>query len=105
MAAALIELADLKLARELMTKALAIREKMLGPDNLHTCQTRCNMGQLLSCEGRLEEGYRMRVEATQRAEKQLGPKSPAVANLLVTVAQCAAPPALVRGRGSSDRWR
>ncbi|HEX5751965.1 MAG TPA: serine/threonine-protein kinase [Archangium sp.] len=69
-------------ALELHTRALAIREKTLGPRHLHVAMSLNNLALLLRLRGRHEEALAMRQRVLSIREETQGPEHPEVAKAL-----------------------
>jgi tetratricopeptide (TPR) repeat protein len=65
-------------AEPLFKRALAIREKVLGPDHLDVGQSLTNLGDIYRCRGRYGEAEPLLIRGLAIREKALGPNHPAV---------------------------
>jgi len=70
-------------ARQRHERALALREKLLGPENPYTTLSLTNLGRALLGLGRYEEAREANARALALREKVLGPEHPANAFSLV----------------------
>ncbi|HIP70184.1 MAG TPA: tetratricopeptide repeat protein, partial [Anaerolineae bacterium] len=73
---------SLEEARPYCEQALAICQKVLGPDHPHTAASLNNMGYLLRAMGRPEEARRYYEDALAICQKVLGPEHPDTASSL-----------------------
>ena len=73
-------------ARTLYERALAIRERVLGPDHLETAGSLNDLGILLDKQGHLAEARAMAERALTIREKTLGPEHPLTATSLNNLA-------------------
>ncbi len=64
-------------ARQRHARALALREKILGPEHPHTTLSLSNLGRALQGLGRYEEARQAHARALALREKVLGPEHPA----------------------------
>jgi eukaryotic-like serine/threonine-protein kinase len=71
-------------------RALAIRERVLGPERLVTVMTRHRLGYALVVAGRAEEGLARLTEVQQQLEQMLGPEHPEIATVSMTRAMALA---------------
>jgi len=69
-------LGDLDAARTLFDRALAIQERVLGPDQLETASTLGNLGELLRRQGALTPARHVLERALAVQERALGPDHP-----------------------------
>lgn len=70
------------LAEKLLTRALAIDEKVLGPEHPSVAIDLGRLGFLYAAEGKTAEGFALLNKAVAMDEKVLGPSHPEVASLL-----------------------
>ena len=78
---------DLTEAYETGARALAIREKVLGPKHPDTAAGINNLAILLDAEGDLDGSHPLKERALAIREKVLGPDHPEVAQALNNLAQ------------------
>ncbi len=69
-------------AETVLARAVAIREKALGPDHPDVAATLNNLGSVYKEQGRYEEAEPLHVRALAIREKSLGPDHPSVATSL-----------------------
>eukprot|EP00808_Paulinella_micropora_P005748 g72162.t1 len=72
----LVDLGDLKGAEELFRHSLEAREKMLGPEHIHTLGSVGNLASLLCRKSKLAEAEPLIRRALQAREKKLGADHP-----------------------------
>ena len=94
-------------ARPLFERALAIREKALGPEHPHTAMSLNNLALLLRDQGDFAGARPLFERALAIREKALGPEHPDTATSLNNLAACFRTRATLqaRGRSTSARWR
>jgi tetratricopeptide (TPR) repeat protein len=92
-------------ARPLYERALAIREKALGPEHPDTATSLNNLALLLLAQGDLAAARPLYERALAIREKVLGPDHPYTATGLNNLAGLLQAILRRRGRSSSARWR
>ena len=98
---------DLAGARPLYERALAIREKVLGPEHPDTARASTTSPVLLQAQGDLAGARPLYERALAIEEKVLGPEHPERRRASTTSRSCFGPRATSpgRGRSTSARWR
>ena len=72
-------------ARQLFERALALREKALGPDHAIVAASLDELGSALTSLGRYDEAARVLERARAIKEKTLGPQNPELAETLLVL--------------------
>ncbi|MFY9663210.1 MAG: FxSxx-COOH system tetratricopeptide repeat protein [Candidatus Cybelea sp.] len=80
------ERGEYRASEQLQARALAIREKLFGPDHPDVSDGLTNLGIALGEQGRLVEAVPLFERALEIREKALGPEGPSVAGALLNLA-------------------